>query len=98
MGGIGADVGKEGGLCLLLFANPAEGCLEEDIGTEALGLYDRVVVQGRYVKVAGLPVAVGGEVSAAAGIGLADASGSMDEHLAEVEVVAVAAPRAPLDC
>ena len=82
MWGVEGDVGEVGLFGIDLFFHPAECCLEEDIGAEAFGFYDGVVVEDEVVEVFG--VLISDEV---AELFLAESASSVDEDFIEASVV-----------
>ena len=69
------DIGKEGLLRGTLRVHPLDGLGEEEVGAIALGLLPSPIVPQR-----GIDVCVSGGVAAGAGIGLSDASATVDIH------------------
>lgn len=79
---VGGDVGEVGFLGIVLFFNPAESSVEEEVGAVALGFYDLVVMEEDVVVVG--VFFIFREVSIG---GLAYSSRSVDEGLCESAVV-----------
>ena len=84
---VGADVSEVGRLRFMLLLDPTQRGLEEDIGTEAFRLNDRVVVQDHIVKVLSLILPIGWKIGTTPLVRLSDPAGTVNEDLAESSVV-----------
>ena len=81
------DIGKEWCVGLVLLFYPTQSCLKEDVCTESLGLNDGVVGQDYIVKITPVGDSVRRKVSTTSGVGLSDASGSMNKCFTKPAIV-----------
>ena len=71
----------------MILLNEPHRSVEKNVGTESLGLDNRIVVQDHVVEVTGRSLAVGRKVCTSTWIGLSDASGTVNERLTESTIV-----------